>query len=246
MRNIKMTVAYDGTLYHGFQKQRGTGLSTIQESLEYALSVLTQEEIVINGSGRTDAGVHALGQVINFQTNSKIAPERFPLAVNSLLPKDIRVLECENVELDFHARFDAKQKTYCYKIYNKRHMSPFWRLYAYHVPVELDVASMQAAARLFEGDHDFRGFCAKGTTVTDYTRTIYNCQVNQEGDMIIFLVTGNGFLWNMVRIMVGTVLEIGLGKRPAEDVVRLLTAGERNLSGMTVPPHGLYLVSVEY
>lgn len=246
MRNIKLTVAYDGTLYHGFQKQRGTGLSTIQESLEQALSLLTQEEITVHGSGRTDAGVHAFGQVVNFQSQTQIPVEKLPLAVNSILPRDIRVLDCENVEQGFHARFAAKRKTYCYKLYNGRHMSPFWRLYAFHVPIKLDVAKMQEAAESFIGTHDFQGFCAKEAVVTDFTRTVFDCQVRQADEMITFQVTGNGFLWNMVRIMMGTILEIGAGKRTPDDVPMLLTAGERTLSGMTVPPHGLYLVSVEY
>lgn len=246
MRNIKMTVAYDGTLYHGFQRQEGTGLSTIQESLEQALSILAQEKIIVEGSGRTDAGVHAMGQVISFQTKSKITAKRFPLAANTLLPRDIRVLSCEDVEPDFHARFAAKKKTYCYKLYNERHMWPFWRLYAFHVPVKLDVASMQEAARLFEGTHDFQGFCAKGTKVKNFTRTIFDCQVKQEEAMITMEVTGNGFLWNMVRVMMGTLLEVGKGKRAAQDITLLLDAGERTLAGMTVPPHGLYLVAVEY
>lgn len=241
-----MTVAYDGSSYHGFQKQRGTGLKTIQESLERALSLLTQEEITVHGSGRTDAGVHALGQVISFQCEKNIPAERFPLAVNSILPKDIRVLACEDVDAGFHARFTAKSKTYCYKIYNQRHMSPFWRFYSFHVPISLDVEEMQKAAEIFIGTHDFRGFCNKEAVVKDFTRTIYNSQIKQEGELITYQVTGNGFLWNMVRIMAGTLLEVGTGKRQAKDIEELLQAGERTLSGMTVPPQGLYLVSVTY
>ncbi len=246
MRNIKMTLAYDGTRYHGFQKQEGTGLATIQETLEQALETLTQEKVTVYGSGRTDAGVHALGQVINFHSETKIPVERFPLAINSVLPPDIRVLKCAEVDLDFHARFRARKKTYCYKIYNKPHMLPFWRYYAYHVPVRLDLGKMQEGAELFLGSHDFRAFCAKGVTSKDYVRTIYESRITHDGDIVTFQVTGDGFLWNMVRIMMGTLLEIGEGKRMTEDIPRLLTAGERKLAGRTVPPHGLYLLKVEY
>lgn len=246
MRNLRMTVAYDGTRYHGFQKQRGTGLATIQETLEEALSILTQERIAVHGSGRTDAGVHAQGQVISFQTGSPIPASRFPLAANSVLPRDIRVLECQDMEPDFHARFSVRRKTYCYKIYNASHMSPFWRYYAYHVPVALDLSEMRQGASFFLGTHDFSGFCAKGALVQDYTRTIFECEIIKDGVLLLFKVTGDGFLWNMVRIMVGTLLEIGQGKRPAGEIPALLAAGERKHSGVTVPPHGLYLVSVEY
>jgi len=246
MRNLKMTLAYDGTGYHGFQKQQGTGLKTIQETVEEALSLLTRETVLIHGSGRTDAGVHAEGQVISFQSETRIPAERFPLAVNSVLPRDIRVLECSEAAADFHARFTAKRKTYCYKLFNERHLSPFWRYYAYHVPIPLELARMEAGAAAFVGTHDFRGFCAKDTAVKDFTRTIYHAEVSREGSLIVFRVTGNGFLWNMVRIMMGTLLEIGEGKRAPEEIPTLLAAGERKLSGVTVPPQGLYLVSVEY
>jgi len=240
-----MTLAYDGTQYHGFQKQ-GSGLKTIQETLEQALFVLTQETITVHGSGRTDAGVHAQGQVISFQSEIRVPAQRLPLAINSVLPRDIRVLECVDVEPDFHARFTAKRKTYCYKLYNERHMSPFWRYYAYHIPVPLDLGKMQQGADYFRGTHDFSGFCAKDTKVRNFVRTIYDCEIDNEGPIVSFRITGNGFLWNMVRIMMGTLLTIGKGKRLPQDIPKLLAAGERQSVGATVPPHGLYLVSVEY
>lgn len=246
MRNIKMTVAYDGTNYHGFQVQNRTGLKTIQGTLENALSLLTKEEISVIGSGRTDAGVHARGQVINFKSQTRIPAARFPLAVNSVLPADIVVLEAQDVPEDFHARFQAKRKTYCYKIYNDRQLSPFWRYYAYHVPVPLDVEGMANGAASFLGTHDFRGFCAKDTAVSNFVRTIYSFSVAQDGPIISFTVTGDGFLYNMVRIMVGTLLEIGKKKRNPGEIPSLLAAGERKLAGMTIPPLGLYLLSVEY
>lgn len=246
MRNIKLILAYDGTAYHGFQIQKGTGLRTVQEELEKALGTLTGEDIAVIGSGRTDAGVHAQGQVISFTCNSRIPAERFPLALNSLLPRDIVAWEACEVPPDFHARFSAKGKTYKYTIYNHRHLSPFWRYYAYHVPVSLDLPLMVQGSKHFLGTHDFRGFCAKDTAVKDYVRTIFKCDVEKAGPFLTVTVSGDGFLYNMIRIMVGTLLEIGLGKRAPEEIPFLLEAGERKLSGVTLPPQGLCLWSVQY
>lgn len=246
MRNIKLTLAYDGTNYHGFQVQRGTGLKTIQGTLEKALSILTKEETPVIGSGRTDAGVHARGQVVNFFSNSRIPVERFPLAINSLLPSSIVVREAEEVPADFHARFSAKRKTYCYTLYNDRVMDPFWRYYAYHVPVELDGAEMSKACVLFRGKHDFRGFCASDTTVKNFVRTIYACSLAKEDKLWRFTVTGDGFLYNMVRIIGGTLLEVGQGKHPAEEITALLKKRERKAAGITLPSQGLCLLSVDY
>jgi len=246
MRNFKLVVAYDGTRYHGFQIQKGTRLPTIQGTLEQALTILTKEEIKITGAGRTDAGVHAQGQVVNFLSNTLVPVERFPLAVNSLLPEDIVVLQAEEVPVDFHACFSAERKTYCYTFYNSRMRDPFCRYFAFRVPVSLDLTEMNKACRLFVGEHDFSGFCASGSAVKNFTRTIYNCFIEKEDKIIRFLVTGNGFLYNMVRIMAGTLLEIGQGKRKAEDVANLLQKGQRKLSGITLPPQGLCLLSVGY
>jgi tRNA pseudouridine38-40 synthase len=246
MRNIKMVLAYDGTHYHGFQVQNRTVLPTIQGELEKAVNTLTGEKATVYGSGRTDAGVHARGQVINFFSNTRIPVERFPLAMNSLLPRDITVWEAEEASADFHARFGAKKKTYRYTIYNDRHLSPFWRHYSYHVPASLDVERIAEGATHFLGAHDFHAFCAKDTAVKDYVRTIYECRVEKKGPLLRLTVTGDGFLYNMVRIMTGTLLEIGEKKREAGSIPELLQAGERRLTGMTVPPQGLCLWSVEY
>jgi tRNA pseudouridine38-40 synthase len=241
-----MTVAYDGTNYHGFQVQNRTGLKTIQGELEAALYILTGEKVKVIGSGRTDAGVHARGQVINFLTSTRIPPERFPLAMNSLLPRDIVVWEAQDVSPGFHARFSAKSKTYRYTIYNDRHLSPFWRLYAYHVPVPLDKEKMSLAAGLFLGTHDFSAFCAQDARVANHVRTIFEFMVEQKGPLIFLTVTADGFLYNMVRIMAGTLLEIGMNKRQPESVPLLLQSGERKQAGMTLPPQGLCLMKVEY
>lgn len=246
MRNIKLILAYDGTNYHGFQKQSGTGLPTIQEVLENALTVMTQAQVTVYASGRTDAGVHAQAQVANFSSHTKIPAEKLPLAINSLLPPDIVVYRAQDMPPEFHARFDAKKKTYCYTIYNDRHMSPFWRAYAYHVPVPLDLEKMRDGAARFLGTHDFHGFCAQGTAVKDFTRTIFSSRLEQDGPILRYFVQGDGFLWNMVRIMAGTLLEIGKNKREPVEIDGLLLAKERNLSGMTLPPHGLCLLAVEY
>ncbi|MCR4443141.1 MAG: tRNA pseudouridine(38-40) synthase TruA [Peptococcaceae bacterium] len=246
MRNVKMTVAYDGTNYHGFQVQNRTGLKTVQNELESVLHTLTGEKVRVIGSGRTDAGVHARGQVINFFSSTKIPPDRFPLAMNSLLPRDIVVWEAQDVSPGFHARFSAKNKTYRYAIYNYRHLSPFWRLYAYHVPVPLDKEKMSLAAGYFLGTHDFSAFCAQDARVANHVRTIFEFMVEQKGPLIFLTVTADGFLYNMVRIMAGTLLEIGMNKRQPESVPLLLQSGERKQAGMTLPPQGLCLMKVEY
>jgi len=246
VRNIKMTLAYDGTAYHGFQVQNRTGLATVQEELEKALKALTGEETPVFGSGRTDAGVHARGQVINFFSETRIPAERFPLAMNSILPRDIVVWEALDVPADFHARFCARRKTYRYTIYNDRHHLPFWRHYSYHVPVHLDIEKMSEGAARFLGAHDFGAFCAKGTAVENFVRTIYDCRVEKKGPLVRLTVTGDGFLYNMVRIITGTLLEIGENKRPPGDIPLLLQAADRQQAGRTVPPQGLCLWSVEY
>lgn len=246
MRYLKLVLAYDGTKYHGFQIQKGTGLPTIQGTLEKALSMLIREDVKIIGAGRTDAGVHAKGQVVNFSCNSAIPVERFSLALNSLLPEDIVVLKAEEVNADFHACFSAHRKTYCYTYYNSPNRNPFWRFYSFQVPVNLHIIEMKKACGLFIGEHDFRAFCASGSSAKSFTRTIYNCFIEKEEEILRFTVTGNGFLYNMVRIMAGTLLEIGQGKRKAEDVLLLLQNGERKCAGMTLPPQGLYLLSVGY
>lgn len=241
-----MVLAYDGTNYHGFQVQNRTGLKTIQGELEKALRILTNEQVTVNGSGRTDAGVHAQGQVINFRSSSAIPAERFPLAINSLLPRDIVVWQAQDAAEDFHARYSAKKKTYCYTIYNTRYSSPFWRYYALHVPVYLDLDAMKRGAEIFLGTHDFSAFCAKDSAVADHIRTVYECSIQQEGPLVRLFVTGNGFLYNMVRIMMGTLLEIGQDKQKPEDLRQILAGGERKDAGMTLPPKGLCLCSVEY
>lgn len=247
MRNIKLTVAYDGTNYHGFQEQRGTGLPTIQEVLEGCLERLTGRRTQVIGAGRTDAGVHARGQVVNFDAAGwPIPAERVPLAMNGLLPADIVVTEAEDVPEDFHARFSARAKTYRYSIWNHRVPSPFHRLYSTFVPVPLDEGAMAAAASVLVGRHDFRCFRAAGAAVKGTVREIYRAEVFREGSLVHFVFHGNGFLYNMVRIMVGTLVQVGMGKEEPGYVGRVLASGHREAAGPTMPPEGLCLERVDY
>ncbi|WP_162829794.1 tRNA pseudouridine(38-40) synthase TruA [Desulforamulus hydrothermalis] len=247
MKNIKLTVAYDGTNYHGFQEQRGTGLATVQEVLESTLSKIAKDTIQVIGAGRTDAGVHAWGQVVNFRSGRWPVPtEKIHLAMNALLPDDIKVLQAEEVPLDFHARFSATAKTYRYSIYNHRVMSPLHRLYCYHEPRLLDVRAMQEGAAYLVGSHDFKSFQAQGTPVKDTVRTIYRAEILSEPPLIHLYLRGNGFLYNMVRIITGTLLDIGMGKIPPSAMAQIIAARDRTLAGTTVPPQGLCLMEVEY
>lgn len=247
MKNIKLTLAYDGTNYHGFQEQRGTGLLTIQEVLESSLSTLAKSPIQVIGAGRTDAGVHALGQVVNFRSDRWPIPvAKIHLAMNALLPSDIKIIKAEEVPLDFHARFSARAKTYCYSIYNHRVLSPFHRLYCYHEPRKLDLKAMQEGAQYLLGSHDFKSFQAQGTPVKDTIRTIFRAEIVKELPLMHLYLRGNGFLYNMVRIITGTLLGIGIGKIKPEDIPRIIQARNRTLAGPTAPPQGLCLREVEY
>lgn len=247
MRNIKLTVAYDGTRYHGFQEQRGTGLPTIQEELEKALQLLSGKVIRLVGAGRTDSGVHARGQVVNFDAGDwRIPTDRIPLAMNSRLPVDIAVLSARDVPEDFHARFSAVAKTYVYSIYNSRVPDPLLRRFTYFVPRMLDDGVMAGAGAMLVGRHDFSAFKAEGTPVKSTVRTIYSLNVGRQGNIIKITVRGDGFLYNMVRIIAGTLLEVGLGKQSPEYLLAVLKSKRRELAGATVPPQGLCLLEVEY
>ncbi|WP_245574372.1 tRNA pseudouridine(38-40) synthase TruA [Desulfovirgula thermocuniculi] len=247
VRNIKLTIAYDGTNYHGFQEQRGTGLPTVQEVLEGCLLALTGRAVRVTGASRTDAGVHARGQVVNFDAAGWSIPvERIPLALNGLLPEDIAVLAAEEVPPHFHARFSARAKVYRYTIYNSRIPSPFWRLYSYFVPRPLDVAAMQEAGSYLVGRHDFASFQAAGAATKQTVRTLFQVEVARENELVHLLFRGDGFLYHMVRIMVGTLIEVGLGKREPREVLDILAARDRRAAGPTAPPHGLCLERVEY
>lgn len=243
-RNIRMVLEYDGSSFYGFQIQ--PQVRTVQGVLTEALRKLTQEDIQVIGAGRTDAGVHALGQVVNFFTASTIPAERFAPALNGILPPDVRVLKSEEVSQDFHARYSALAKTYCYVIYRCRQGGVLKRNYALLYPGKLDVSAMQEAASYARGRHNFKAFCASGSNVRNYVRSIKEFTVSEEGHWLKITVTADGFLYHMVRNLVGTLLEVGSGQRRAEDMVWLLQEGERSQAGVTAPPQGLYLVKIEY
>ena len=210
MRNIKLTIEYDGKKFGGWQKQPGK--SNIQGEIEQAIEDLTGEKVELYASGRTDAGVHALGQVANFKTNSNIPIEKFAVAINSKLKKSIVVKKAEEVEERFHSRYNCKGKKYRYIINNSQQGTAIYRDLEYHMPIKLDVRNMKKAIKHFEGEHDFTGFRASGTSSKSSIREIYKAEVLEEDEKIIIELTGNGFLYNMVRIISGTLVDVGLRK----------------------------------
>ena len=244
MRNIRLTIEYDGKEFNGWQKQPNK--LNIQGNLEKVISDLTKEEIEIIGSGRTDAGVHALGQVANFKTNSNIPIEKIAIAINSRIKQSIRIKKAEEVDERFHSRYNCKRKTYRYIINTSETGSAIYRNLEYNIKMQLDVKKMQEAVNFFVGEHDFSAFKSSGTSSKSSVRTIYNAKVEQDGERIIIELTGNGFLYNMVRIISGTLVEVGLNKIKPEDITKIIESKNRQNAGKTLPPCGLYLVSVEY
>lgn len=228
----------------GWQKQP-TKLN-IQGEIERAIETITGEQVDLTASGRTDAGVHAIGQVANFKTNSTLPIEKFAAAINSKLKKSIRIQKAEEVEERFHSRYNCKQKTYRYIINNGEQGSAIYRNLEYYVPVKLNVEEMKKAIKHFEGEHDFKGFKASGTSSKSSVRKIYKTSIKKEGDRIIIELTGNGFLYNMVRIIAGTLVDVGLGKIKAEEISAIIESRDRTKAGKTLPPYALYLVKVEY
>ena len=244
MRRIRIFVAYDGTNYCGWQIQPN-GI-TIEEKLNKALNRLTGEDIRVIGASRTDSGVHALGNVAVFDTESPIPPERFSYALNQRLPEDIVVVASDEVEADWHPRYCDTEKTYEYKILNSKFPDPMRRRDTYHVSFDLDLEKMREAAEYLKGEHDFKSFCNVHTQVEDTVRTIYDLEVEKEGELITIRVRGNGFLYNMVRILAGTLIGVGRGAIAPEQIPAILEAKDRQAAGMTVPPQGLRLVEIDY
>lgn len=245
-RNIRLVLEYDGTEYCGFQDQARSHRPTIQSVLEHALAQICQEPIKVIGAGRTDAGVHARGQVVNFHTSSRIPVERFPAAVNTKLPWDIKVRRADEVPTDFHARYWALRKTYRYTWFVRSTPSPFWHRYALFVPRPIAIEPMQAAALHLVGEHDFAAFRSARGAAKSSVRRMYKAEVWQEGDVVHFDIEGSGFLYNMVRIIAGTLLEIGQGRRAPSCIEEALVSGRRSELGSTAPPQGLTLMSVVY
>lgn len=247
MRNLKLTLQYDGTNYVGWQRQaEGT---SIQALVEDALAPMAGSRVVVHGAGRTDAGVHALGQVATAALETALEPATLARAVNAVLPADVRVLSVEDAPTEFHARFSAVSKAYEYRIINAPIVSPFLVRYTWHVPQPLDVASMRSAARGLIGQHDFAAFQAAGSVVSSTVRVLHSIDwVEGEGHSspTVIRISGDGFLRHMVRNIVGTLVEVGLRRWPADRVAEILASGDRARAGPTVPAHGLFLIHVEY
>ena len=241
---VLLRVEYKGTEYCGWQRQKN-GLS-VQEVLATAVRETTGEGSVMHGSGRTDAGVHAIAQAVHFDTHTNIPLDKLPIAINAHLPATVRVLSAREVDPAFNARFDALSKTYLYKMYSAPVTSPLREgLFAF-VHKRPDVGKMRRAAAYLLGEHDFKVFQAAGGHVKTTVRTITSFEIREEGEEISFEVTGNGFLYNMVRIMVGTLYYVGIGKIDAEEIPDILREGKRDRAGKTMPPEGLYLKQVRY
>lgn len=244
MRRIMLTVAYDGTAYNGWQVQPN-GI-TIEGELNRALKELLGEDISVIGASRTDAGVHALCNMAVFDTESRILPEKIAPALNARLPEDIRVQRSVEVAPDFHPRRCNTKKTYEYRVYMGKYENPIGRQYAHFVYVPLDVEKMEKAAGYLVGEHDFKSFCVAKAQVLTTVRTLYGIEVKKEGNYLTIRVSGNGFLFNMVRIIAGTLLEVGKGKLAPEQVKEILEAKDRQAAGPTAPARGLTLVSFEF
>ena len=245
MQNLRMTIQYDGTKYDGWQRQGNTS-NTIQEKIETVISRLTGEEIELNASGRTDAGVHALGQVANFKTECEIDAEYMLKEINKYLPKDIRILDLKKEDIRFHSRLNAKRKTYIYRIDNTDFGSVFDRRYAMRFNERLDVKAMEEAAAFYIGEHDFKSFCTKKSMKKSTVRCIYSVDITMNKGIIEIAYCGNGFLYNMVRILTGTLIEVGRGNIKPSDIADIIEARDRGRAGFTAEPEGLFLKSVEY
>ncbi len=244
MRNIKLIIEYDGKSFNGWQKQPNK--LNIQGEIEKAIGEITGEEIDLIASGRTDAGVHSLGQTANFKTNSSIPIEKFPIAINSKLKKSIVVKSAEEVDERFHSRYSVKSKKYRYTINISEYGSAIYRDMEYHFPFNLDIQKMQEGAKYFEGEHDFKAFKASGTSSKSSVRTIFKAEVKINQDRIYIELTGNGFLYNMVRIISGTLVDVGTGKIDPSEIKNIIESKERIKAGKTLPARGLCLVEVNY
>ena len=244
MRNIKLVIEYDGKSFNGWQKQPNK--LNIQGEIEKAIGEITGEEIELIASGRTDAGVHSLGQVANFKTNSKIGIEKFPYAINSKLKKSIVIKSAKEVPERFHSRYSVHSKTYRYTINNSKFGTALYRDMEYHFPIKLDENKMQEAAKYFEGEHDFKAFKASGTSSKSSVRIIYKAVVKRQDDRVIIELTGNGFLYNMVRIIAGTLVDVGIGKIKPEEIKNIIEEKDRKKAGKTLPARGLCLLEVQY
>lgn len=247
MKRILLTVAYDGTRYSGWQRQKSEAIFTVERELTWALRRLFRDPMLeCIGASRTDAGVHAMGQRVVIDVETSIPAEKIPLAVLPFLPEDIAVTQAEVVAPTFHPRFDCVKKTYEYRFWNAPVKNPKERLYSAYVRKPMDVERMNEGARAFLGTHDFAAFCAAGAQVSTTVRTIFDCHVEKEGDCVRILVTGDGFLYHMVRILAGTLLAVGLGRLEPEAVAKIIAGRDRRAAGQTAEPQGLTLLEIFY
>lgn len=250
MRNIKLVIEYEGTNYCGWQSQKNliSNKDTIQDTIQDVIEKITGSRIVLEGSGRTDAGVHALGQVANFFIDSKILTERFAFALNSALPHDIVIKSSSEVDMDFHSRYSAVGKQYSYLMINSRQPTALYRNLAYHISYcdRLDINKMRAASKYFIGEYDFSSFMSKGSSIKNTVRTIYDIKIVQNEEFIKITYNGNGFLYNMVRIISGTLLSAAIGKIEPSNIQDVMLSKNRLQAGITLPAHGLYLEKVFY
>jgi len=245
MRNIKLSIQYDGSRYKGWQRL-GNEDNTIQGKIEKVLKELTNEEIELVASGRTDAGVHAYNQVTNFHTNSKVSNKELLNYCYKYLPSDIVIKTSEDVSKDFHSRYLVKEKIYIYKIYNDTFHDVFNKRYYYHVPEQLNIEIMKNAANVFIGKHDFKSFTALKSKKRSTIREIYSININKKGSEIEIIINGNGFLHKMVRILVGTLIQAGLGKITIEEILEIMDKKDRSFASDTAPAHGLFLKDIIY
>ena len=248
MINVKLTIEYEGTKYHGWQRQKN--LLSIQGILEEKISQITQEKISLNGSGRTDAGVHALGQVASFKTNSSIPLLELPFILNRILPLDIRIKKVERVDNNFHARFSAVSKNYHYYVLNSNqnnnYLSIFLRNYVFCIYKDINLEEMKKASIFLQGEHDFTSFACSGSRIRNLKRTIKNISIIKKGNIFCFRLEADAFLYKMVRSIVGTLLEVGQGKINYLEIKKILEAKNRKMAGKTVPAKGLFLMKVNY
>lgn len=244
MSRYKLIIAYDGTHYHGFAKQPNA--ITIQELLEKAIGSILGQSIKVIGAGRTDTGVHAKAQCCIFDADTNIPVERLTGAINSKLPKDIIVQKVEKTTADFHPRYAAKRKTYRYQILNSEVQDPFLYRYTYFYPYKLDIERMREGGNHIIGEHDFACFCSTGSGVHSTTREVYSLNITTQDNLITIDICGNGFLYNMVRIIVGTLIDVGIGKKAPEMVQEIIESQNRKLAGYTAPPQGLMMLNIEY
>lgn len=244
MKRVRMKISYDGTNYCGWQVQIN-GI-TVEEVINRELTNLLGEEIAVIGASRTDSGVHAIGNVAVFDTKTKIPAEKISFALNQRLPDDIRIQKSEEVPMDFHPRYCDSTKTYEYKILNRRFPNPMKRLYTHFVYMPLDVDKMKKAAEYIVGEHDFASFCSARSQVKTTVRTVYSLDVSKQDDVITIRISGNGFLYNMVRIIVGTLMKVGLNVYSPEHVAEIIEAKDRYAAGPKAPARGLTLIGIEY